>query len=118
MEAEEFQMIVKRKPIIRKANDPDPLPGNFKFTCEWTYRDPQANNRKVADGHFYELDDGTTTDHDPKHLEVDGQKYALFEGTGLMYDVLRDFTVLLKRHGRPYRAYVAVRRFTCARWGW
>lgn len=118
MEANEFTMTVKRKPITRRPNDPDPLPDTVKFTCEWVYRDPVANNKKVADGHFYEHEDGTQTDHDPKHIEVDGKKYALFEGTGLLYDVIRDFTVLLTRHGRAYRAYVAFRRFTCLRWGW
>ena len=47
-----------------------------------------------------------------------GVRYGLYRGTGLFYDVRRDFTVLLKRHGAAYRAYVAFRRFTCARLGW
>ena len=73
---------------------------------------------KVAEGHFYELEDSTTTDHDPKHLRLDGVKYALYKGTGWFYDVLRDRTVLFRRHGFLYRHYVRWRRFTCERWGW
>ena len=83
--ANELTMTVKRKSVTRKPNDPDPLPDNIKFTCEWTYRDPRAHDHKIADGHFYERNDGSTTDHDPKHLEVDGQRYALYEGTGLIH---------------------------------
>jgi hypothetical protein len=74
MEAKELHITVRRKPITRDPADPDPLPSNYKFTCEWVYRDPANSNRKVADGHFYELDDGSTTDHDPKHLEVNGER--------------------------------------------
>src|SRR5688572_9602154 len=68
MKSGEFAFVLsKRNPIVQKPNDPDPLPANYRFTCEWYYKDVQSG-AKVADGHYYELDDGTTTDHDPKHL--------------------------------------------------
>jgi hypothetical protein len=118
IEARTAGVNVKRKPITRKVGDPDPLPDDHKFTCEWTYRDPSAGGKKLADGHFYERADGSTTDPDPKHLEIDGQRYGLFDGTGWIYDVRRDLTVLLKRHGLAYRAYSEFRRFTCAWFGW
>ncbi|OFW39355.1 MAG: hypothetical protein A3J29_02915 [Acidobacteria bacterium RIFCSPLOWO2_12_FULL_67_14b] len=118
MEAGELELHVpKRKPIDRIPDDPDPLPATYVFTCEWYYREV-VTGLKVADGHFYELSDATTTDHDPKHLRIEGVKYALHQGTGFLYDVRRDFTVLLKRHSPVYELYVRWRRFTCARWGW
>jgi hypothetical protein len=109
-------VVTKRKELDRPPDDPDPLPPNYKFTCEWVCRD--ANNLKVADGHFYELDDQSRTDYDPKHLCVDGVRYALYQGTGRFYDARRDLTVLFTRHGWLYRTYVRLRRFTCRRWGW
>ena len=120
MEAGEFTLHVpKRTPVKRELDDPDPLPAAYKFTCEWYYRDERTRPPvKVAEGHFYELEDRTTTDYDPKHLRLDGVKYALYRGTGLWYDVRRDCTVLFKRHGFLYRTYVRWRRFTCERWGW
>jgi hypothetical protein len=120
MEAGEFRMYVpKRKPIERRIDERDPLPPRYKFTCEWFYRDESLQPPvKVADGHFYEFDDGSTTEHDPKHLRLGNEKYALYSGTGWIYDILRDRTVLVKRHGLLYQSYVRWRRFTCARWGW
>jgi len=32
---------------------------------------------KVAEGHFYELEDSSTTEPDPKRLYIGGQRYAL-----------------------------------------
>lgn len=109
--------LTKRKPVIHDPAAPDPLPAHFKFTCEWVCRNT-ATKAKVADGHFYELADGSRTDPDPKHLLVGATKYALHSGTGWIWDVRRDFTVLLKRGGAAYWVYVGFRRWTCRMFGW
>jgi hypothetical protein len=120
MEEGEFKLRVPRRvPVTRTPGNPDPLPLNYEFSCEFYYKDERTQPpRKIAEGHFYELVDGTTTEHDPKRLRFNGAKYALYSGTGWLYDVRRDLTVLFRRHGVLHRAYVRWRRFTCRRWGW
>ena len=102
----------KRRPVPAHAN----LPQDFKFSIEWYYIEPHSGD-EVAHGHCYELADGSTTPHDPKHLFLNGVRYSLFRGTGWWRDRRRDPSLFFEHGTRLREFYVRWRKFKCDHWG-
>lgn len=101
------------KPVKPEWN----LPPSFKFTVSWTLFDRQTGVL-MAEGHYYILDNGSTTPLDPKHLRIRDDRYAQYRGTGWWADLRREPFKKWNNRNPVKRAYARWRRFACARWGW
>jgi hypothetical protein len=111
-ESGEFVIETKKK-VIRPGSG---LPLGYKFSVEWYYINPHDGNQ-MAQGHYYERDDESTTQHDPKHLYLNGVKYSLHRGTGWKADIRRDPSLLFSQGSIMRAIYVHWRRFKCHAWG-
>lgn len=71
----------------------------------------------MAHGHYYEKVDQTVTPYDPKHMYLDGIRYALHGGTGWWRDRRRDPALFFQHGTRARDIYIKWRKFKCKYFG-
>lgn len=91
-------------------------PPNSSFSVIAYYID-QTDGHQLAEVHFFELSDGSSTEHDPKNLHLDGIDYRRHKGGRWWNEIHRDPSTLFPRHSWLYNRYADWRRYKCKRWG-
>lgn len=110
----EFADLPPKKRTIPPGSTTAPPGSAFSVTAYYVGR---ADGVQVAEVHFFELSDGSHTEHDPKNLFLDSVHYRRHKGGDWWSEIRRDPSSLFPRHGWLYNRYAAWRRFKCSRWG-
>jgi hypothetical protein len=109
----EFSLIEKKKPArVNSAK----VPANCKYSIEWYYIHAVTQD-EMAHGHCYEFIDQTQTPRDPKHLYLNGTRYALHRGNGWWRDKRRDPASFFEHGSWLRETYVGWRRIKCKLFG-